>query len=94
VYVGTSILAAAIFEEPTSTAARGWFRRTSEHIVVSDLAGLELAAVVSRALRTSRFGDDPAAERFQVSTNSAPLRFLCITVAAILNLLSALSGVS
>lgn len=60
-YVDTSILAAAIFEEPRSAAARDWFRRMSEHVIVSQLAGLEFAAVVSRALRTRRFDNDAAA---------------------------------
>jgi len=52
--VDTSILAAAIFEEPRSAAARDWFRRMSERIIVSDLTGVEFTAVVSRAVRTRR----------------------------------------
>ena len=61
-YVDTSVLVAAVFEEPRSAGARDWLRRTSERIIVSDLAGLEVAAVVSRARRTRRF-DDAAATR-------------------------------
>jgi predicted nucleic acid-binding protein len=60
VYIDTSILAAAIFEEPRSAAARDWFRRMSERIILSDLTGLEFAAVVSRAVRTRRFDNDAA----------------------------------
>lgn len=60
-YVDTSILAAAIFEEPRSAAARDWFRQMSGRIMVGDLAGLELAAVVSRAVRMRRFDSDAAA---------------------------------
>jgi uncharacterized protein len=60
-YADTSILAAAIFEEFGSMAARDWFKRTREHIIVSDLAGLEFAAVISRAERTRRFDNDAAA---------------------------------
>jgi predicted nucleic acid-binding protein len=60
--VDTSILAAAIFEEDGSAAARDWFKQTSERVIIGDLAALEFAAVVSRAVRTRRF-DDAAAAR-------------------------------
>ena len=60
VYADTSVIAAVVFEEPGSEAARGWFRRTSQQIIVSDLARLEFAAVVSRAVRTGRFNDGQA----------------------------------
>ena len=61
VYADTSVIAAVVFEEPSSEAARGWFRRTSQRIIVSDLARLEFAAVVSRGVRTGRFDDGQAA---------------------------------
>jgi predicted nucleic acid-binding protein len=60
-YVDTSVLATAIFEEPRSAAARDWLRRTRDRIIVSDLSGLEFAAVVSRAVRMGRFDTDAAA---------------------------------
>ena len=62
VYVDTSLLAAAVFEEPWSEPARAWLKRTTQQLIVSDLARLEFAAVVSRAVRTGRF-DDKAARR-------------------------------
>lgn len=61
IYLDTSVLAAVIFEEPASAEAREWLKRTRDPIVVSELAGLEFAAVVSRAVRTRRFDDDAAA---------------------------------
>jgi uncharacterized protein len=60
-YVDTSVLASAIFEESRSAATRNWLRRTRDRIIVSDLTGLEFAAVVSRAHRMRRFDDDAAA---------------------------------
>ena len=64
VYADTSVIAAVVFEEPASEAAREWFRRTTQRIIVSDLARLEFAAVVSRAVRTGRFNDGQAARAF------------------------------
>ena len=60
-YVDTSVLTAAIFEESRSATARDWLRRTRDRIIVSDLSGLEFAAVVSRAHRIRRFDTDAAA---------------------------------
>ena len=48
VYADTSVIAAVVFEEPASEPAREWFRRTTQRILVSDLARLEFAAIVSR----------------------------------------------
>jgi predicted nucleic acid-binding protein len=58
-YVDTSVFAAAIFEELRSAAARDWLQ--GGRIIVSDLAGLEFAAVVSRAVRMRRFDSEAAA---------------------------------
>ena len=60
-YVDTSVLASAIFEESRSGAARDCLRRTRDRIIVSELTGLEFAAIVSRAHRMRRFDDDAAA---------------------------------
>jgi predicted nucleic acid-binding protein len=77
IYVDTSILCAAIFEESRSAAARDWFRRMSERMIVSDLTGLEFAAVVSRAVRTRRFDNDAAARALasfdEIRADSLPL---------------------
>lgn len=58
-YVDTSVFAAAVFEESRSAAARDWLQR--DRIIVSDLAGLEFAAVISWAVRMTRFDDQEAA---------------------------------
>lgn len=77
-YVDTSVLAAAIFEEPRSAAVRDWLQRTSERVIVSDLAGLEFAAVVSRAVRMRRFDGHAAARALasfdEIRADSLPLR--------------------
>ena len=65
VYADTSVIAAVVFEEPASEAAREWFRRTTQRIIVSDLARLEFAAVVSRAVRTGRFDNRQAARALE-----------------------------
>jgi uncharacterized protein len=61
VYVDTSLLAAAVFEEQGSEQARAWLKRTTQQLIVSDFVRLEFAAVVSRAVRTGRFEGAAAA---------------------------------
>ena len=60
VYADTSLLAATVFEEPRSGSARAWLKRTTQQLIVSDLARLEFAAVVSRAVRIGRFDVEAA----------------------------------
>lgn len=54
IYADTSVLIAVVFEEPDSDRVREWFRRTTQGIIVSDLARLEFPAVVMRSARTRR----------------------------------------
>ncbi len=58
VYADTSVIGAVIFDESESERARDFFRRTRERVIVSDLARLEFAAVVSRLARTGKFSGD------------------------------------
>ena len=60
-YADTSFLVTVIFDEARSAVARKWIRRTSERIIISDLAGLEFGAVASRAVRTGRFDNGAGA---------------------------------
>jgi hypothetical protein len=41
IYADTSVLVALVFDEPDSNSVRDWFRRTTQQIIVSDLARLE-----------------------------------------------------
>jgi hypothetical protein len=61
VYADTSVIGAVIFDELESERARAFFRRTRERVIVSDLARLEFAAIVSRFVRSGKFNSDQAA---------------------------------
>jgi len=61
IYADTSVLVAFVFDEPDSNRVRDWFRRTTQQIIVSDLARLEFPAVVARSTRTRRFNPSEAA---------------------------------
>ena len=54
VYLDTSVVVAFLIDEPSSEAARAWFRRVEEDVIVADLAAVEFAAGISRWLRTGR----------------------------------------
>ena len=54
VYLDTSVVVAILIDEPSSDAARAWFRRVDEDVIVADLAAVEFAAGISRWLRMGR----------------------------------------
>jgi uncharacterized protein len=60
IYADTSVLVAFVFDEPHSARVRDWFRRTTQRIIVSDLARLEFPAVVTRSARTKRLNPNEA----------------------------------
>ena len=60
IYADTSVLIAFVFDEPDSDRVRDWFRRTTQRIIVSDLARLEFPAVVTRSARTRRLNPSEA----------------------------------
>jgi uncharacterized protein len=60
IYADTSVLVAFVFDEPESNRVRDWFRRTTEQIIVSELARLEFSAVVTRSARTRRLSPSGA----------------------------------
>jgi uncharacterized protein len=78
VYADTSVLVAFIFDEPASDRIRDWFRRTTQRIVVSDLARLEFPAVVTRSTRTGRLNPTEASAALGsfdlLAARSRPLR--------------------
>jgi hypothetical protein len=47
IYADTSVLVAFVFDELRSDRVRDGFRRTTQGIIVSDLARLEFPAVVT-----------------------------------------------
>jgi uncharacterized protein len=53
-YLDTSILLSLLVEDSGTDRARAWFLAAKGPMVVSDLAALEVAAVLSRFLRTGR----------------------------------------
>ena len=78
IYADTSALVAFVFDEPRSDLARGWFRRTTQGIIVSDLARLEFPAVVTRSARTGRLNPSEASAALAsfdlLAARSQPLR--------------------
>ena len=44
VYLDTSVVVALIVDEPSSEAARAWFRRADDDFIMADLAAVEFAA--------------------------------------------------
>lgn len=78
IYADTSVLVAFVFDEPESDRVRGWFRRTTQRIILSDLVRLELPAVVTRATRTGRLSPSEASASLAsfdlMAARSRPLR--------------------
>jgi predicted nucleic acid-binding protein len=78
IYADTSVLVAFVFDEPDSNSVRDWFRRTTQQIIVSDLARLEFPAVVARSIRTRRFNPSEASAALAsfdlLAARSRPLR--------------------
>ncbi len=54
VYLDTSVVVAILIDEPSSEAARAWFRRADDDVIVADFAAVEFAAGISRWLRMGR----------------------------------------
>lgn len=77
-YADTSVLVAFVFDEPESNRVRDWFRRTTQRIIVSDLARLEFPAVVTRSARTGRLDQSDASAALAsfdlLAARSRPLR--------------------
>jgi predicted nucleic acid-binding protein len=78
IYADTSALVAFVFDEPHSNRVREWFRRTTQRIIVSDLARLEFPAVVTRSARTRRLNPSEASAALAsfdlLAARSRPLR--------------------
>jgi predicted nucleic acid-binding protein len=78
IYADTSVLVAFVFDEPLSNRVRDWFRRTTQRIIVSDLARLEFPAVVTRSSRTGRLNPGEASAALAsfdlLAARSRPLR--------------------
>ncbi len=78
IYADTSVLIAFVFDEPESNRVRHWFRRTTQRIVVSDLARLEFPAVVTQSARTGRLNPGEASAALAsfdlLAARSCPLR--------------------
>lgn len=55
-YLDASILVSALTGDVNTARARAWLAANAAPLIVSDLAALEVASVVSRGLRTGRFG--------------------------------------
>lgn len=78
IYADTSVLVAFVFDEPQSDRVRDWFGRTTQRIIVSDLARLEFPAVVTRSIRTGRLNPSEASAAMAsfdlLAARSQPLR--------------------
>ena len=61
-YLDTSVLVSILVDEPRSQLAREWWKRASGENVISAFAALEIAAVVSRRVRTGVSTEDEACE--------------------------------
>jgi uncharacterized protein len=79
VYLDTSVVVAVVVEEARSAEVRAWMARSPEPMILSDLAALEFAAVVSRAVRTNRF------DRSQAETALASFALLRAGCAALVH---------
>ena len=60
-YVDASVLVANVLNEPQSELVRNWLKQSTERILIGEFAALEVAAVISRAVRTQRFDGAQAA---------------------------------
>ena len=60
IYIDASVLVANVLNEPQSGLAREWMKRSTGRILIGEFAALEVAAVISRALRTQRFDEGQA----------------------------------
>ena len=65
VYIDASVLVSAILNESNSELVRSWWKRLAAPAIVSELACLEAAAVISRAVRSGRFTNGDAAIALQ-----------------------------
>jgi predicted nucleic acid-binding protein len=75
IYADTSALVAFVFDVPQSERVRDWFRRTTQGIIVSDLARLEFTAVVTRSAGIRRLKVFTALASFDLlAARSQPLR--------------------
>ena len=78
IYADTSALVAFVFDEPDSNRVRDWFRRTTQRIIVSDLARLEFPAVVTRSFRSGQLDPGEASAALAsfdlLAARSRPLR--------------------
>ncbi len=55
VYLDTSVLVSIVAFDANSEAAGRWYENLQASVIISDLANLEVCAVVSRELRAKRF---------------------------------------
>lgn len=55
VYLDTSVLVSIVALDANSEAAGRWYENLQAPVIISDLANLEVCAVVSRELRAKRF---------------------------------------
>jgi len=55
VYLDTSVLLSIVARDSNSEKAGAWYESLQASVVISDLADLEVCAVVSRELRAKRF---------------------------------------
>jgi uncharacterized protein len=78
IYADTSVLVAFVFDGPETERLRDWLRRTTQQIIVSDLARLEFPAVVTRSTRTGRLNPSEASAALAsfdlFAARSRPLR--------------------
>jgi len=61
-YLDTSVLVSILVDEARSQLAREWWKRASGENVIRAFAALEIAAVVSRRVRTGATSEDEARE--------------------------------
>lgn len=64
VYLDASVLVALFTDDALSTRADGLIRSTAPVLIVSDLAGAELASAVARKVRMGELTDGEAREAF------------------------------
>jgi predicted nucleic acid-binding protein len=74
VYVDTSVLVSALFQEPSSASVVKWLGVNRGEAIVGDLTALEFASAVSRGLRTNRL---ERAEANEILEDFDDLRAAC-----------------
>ncbi len=73
IYLDASVLILLLVANAHTQRAVKWYSDGNETLINSDLAGLEVSAVILRDLRKGRFADEVAESALLDSTPCAPI---------------------